>query len=583
MLFFVEQFILDDFISCFKYIASTTLRGASPIVDISGDLINRWFKSELNKWRLAFIAFLVIYGFFLVLGFNEFFSLAYGAIRWDEVANLSGGLLLLRGSFQQYLSLNTFYPPLYNVFTAGFFAVGGVSVFTGRLVSVVFSLLSLYALFEFANRLYGTKTALLASALLAVMPGYVWLSRVAMIETTLMFFFLVSAMSFFLWLKEHNTKFLALSVVTFALGVLTKYQTLVVVVIAATSLAFLGKDYLIKKFRTLPRLIVAVIVVAVPLALLFYYLYTTGPLSQWLYALNIGNPDKAIYSTGLNRFPAWFDPLPQWIQVPIFYLVELTAQYPTIHPISFFLYILGLTGLGFLAIRRKVEDKYLVIWFVIVYAFFTAIPNKEWRYLIPLFPVLAICGANLISSSLFQAQNAWKQQQLRAWKNRLVQVAAGALIVFALFSFFYSMSDAYTMSKNQVYMPIKDATNYVAGKLKPGESVMVLCAFNLMDERIVWFYLNEKAPVDTWVFQYPTKPVDTYTPNFNMTELINQCTIYNVKYLLVDEYGGALYHYFGTNMSFTDFNQTLTNTGRFAYEPVAFWEAPARIFILTFS
>ena len=102
--------------------------------------------------------------------------------------------------------------------------------------------------------------------------------------------------------------------------------------------------------------------------------------------MNIGNPDKTLYSTGLNRFPSWYDPLPNWIQVPIFYLIELTEQYPTVHPISLLLYAVGVVGLGWLAIRRKAEDKYLLIWFVVVYVFFTAIPNREWRYLIPLFP-----------------------------------------------------------------------------------------------------------------------------------------------------------------------------------------------------
>jgi 4-amino-4-deoxy-L-arabinose transferase-like glycosyltransferase len=552
-------------------------------MQLSLNSVIEWFKGGLNKWRLAFIAFIVIYGLFLVFGVNEIFGLAHMSIQWDEVANLSGGLLLLRGNFQQYLSLNTFYPPLYALFTAGSFAVGGVGVFMGRLVSVVFSLLSLYVVFEFTYRMYGAKTALLASILLAVMPGYIWLSRVAMIETTLLFFFLLSTLSFFFWLKEHKNRFLALSLVTFTLGVLTKYQTVIVVAIAVVGVAFLGRDYLMKKFRTLPRLAITVVVVVVPLAVLFYFLYTSGMLNQWLYALNIGNPDKTLYSTGLNRFPAWYDSLPNWIQVPIFYLIELTAQYPTVHPISFLIYAIGLAGLGWLAWRRKAEDKYLLIWFVIVYVFFTAIPNREWRYLIPIFPVLAISAASLVTSALSKAQKTWRLPQLSVSKKRLVQVAAGALIALTLVGFFYSASDAYSMSKDQIYMPLQEATNYVASQLEPGENIMVLCAFNLMDERIVWFYLNEKTMVNTGVYQYPTNPVDTYTPNFNMTELINQCTTYNIKYLLIDEFGGAKYHYFGTDISFYDFNQTLMSTKRFTYLPVSFWEAPARIFVLTFS
>ena len=448
--------------------------------DIGPNSLITWFKGGFNKWRLAFLAFAIVYGLFLVFGVYQMLGIAHIAIQWDEIANLNGGVLLLRGNFQQYLSWNSFYPPMYDIFMAGFFAVGGVSVFMGRFVSVVFSLLSVYAVFEFTYRMYGAKTALLASILLAVMPGYIWLSRMAMIETTLVFFFTVSTLFFFFWLKEHKNKFLALSIVTFFVGVATKYQTLIVAVIAVVALAFLGRDYLIKKFRTLPRLAIRVVAVVVPLVLLFYWLYTAGILNQWLYALNIGNPSQALYSSGLNRFPAWFDPLPNWIQVPIFYLIEITEPYSTIHPISFLLYAVGLVGLGWLAFRRKPEDKYLLIWFVVVYIFFTAIPNKQWRYLIPIFPVLAISGASLITSALSKAQKTWKLPHLSVSKKRLVQVAAGALIVFTLVGFYDSVSDAFVMSKDQIYVPLQDATNYVASQLKPGENVMVLCPFNLI-------------------------------------------------------------------------------------------------------
>jgi len=552
--------------------------------DIDLNSLITWFKSGFNKWRLAFLAFAIVYGLFLVFGVYQMFGVAHMSPQWDEVTNLNGGLMLLRGNFQQYLSWNSFYPPMYDIFTAGFFAAGGVSLFMGRFVSVVFSLLSVYAVFEFAYRIYGAKTGLLASILLAVMPGYVWLSRMAMIETTLVFFFTVSTLFFFLWLKEHKNKFLALTIVTFAVGVATKYQTVIVAVIAVVALALLGRDYLKKKFRSVPRLAIRIVAVALPLILLFYWLYTAGFLNQWLYAMNIGNPDKTLYSTGLNRFPAWFDPLPSWIRVSIFYLIEITEPYTNVHPISFLLYAMGLLGLGWLALRRKPEDKYLLIWFVVVYIFFTAIPNRQWRYLIPAFPVLAISGATLIISALDKAHKTWKLPHLRVSKKRLLQVAAGFLIAFTLVGITYSVSDAYSwVAKDQIYVPLQDATNYVASQLKPGENVMVLCPFNLIDQNMVWFYLNEKTSDNTQVYQYPENPVDTYTPNFNMTELVSECVAYSIKNLILDEYGGTQYHYFGTTLNFSDFNQTLMSTGRFTYEPVSFWEAPARIFILTFS
>jgi 4-amino-4-deoxy-L-arabinose transferase-like glycosyltransferase len=547
-----------------------------------------WLKKEFNKWRLLLLVFIVIYASFLL------FNLGYMAIQWDEVTNLNGGLLLLRGNFQQYLSWNSFYPPMYDIFTEGFFAVGGVSVFMGRFVSVVFSLLSVYAVFEFAYRMYGAKTALLASILLAVMPGYVWLSRMAMIETTLVFFFTVSTLFFFFWLKEHKNKFLALSLVTFVLGVLTKYQTVIVAAIAVVGLAFLGRDYL-KKFRTAPRLVITVVAVTVPLLFVFYWLYSSGMLNQWLYAMNIGNPDKTLYSTGLNRFPAWFDPLPNWIQVPIFYLIEMTEPYSNVHPISFFLYAVGLVGLGWLALRRKAEDKYLLIWFAVVYIFFTAIPNRQWRYLIPLFPVLAMSGASLITSALGKAQKTWKLPQLSVSKKRLVHIAAGLLLAFTLVGAAYSVSDAYSwVAKDQIYIPVQEATDYAAAHLAPNESIMVMCAQNLFSMDMVRFYINAQGK-NNLVVQYPALPVDTYTPDFNITEFVQECRQNNVKYVFTYEFGGDV-PYFNTTLSLMGVYEMLYESGKFQYlsgnamiEDLvkqglipAFGTNPRRIFILTF-
>jgi hypothetical protein len=56
-----------------------------------------------------------------------------------------------------------------------------------------------------------------------------------------------------------------------------------------------------------------------------------------------------------------------------------------------------------------------------------------------------------------------------------------------------------------------------------------------------------------------------------------------VKYVLVDEYGGASFHYFNTTLNFADVDAALTSSGRFALEPVSFWQEPGRVFIFTFS
>jgi 4-amino-4-deoxy-L-arabinose transferase-like glycosyltransferase len=122
------------------------------------------------------------------------------SIQWDEIPHLYGGLLLARGQLQGYVATYGYYPPVYDGLTTLFFFVFGVGSASGRLVAVMFSLLSVWGVFEFANRTYGPKTALLASILLGVMPGVFWVSRMAMLETVLIFFFSFALFFFFSWM-----------------------------------------------------------------------------------------------------------------------------------------------------------------------------------------------------------------------------------------------------------------------------------------------------------------------------------------------------------------------------------------------
>jgi 4-amino-4-deoxy-L-arabinose transferase-like glycosyltransferase len=551
-----------------------------------------WLKGGLkDKWRLLFLAFAVTYLVVLVIGLPGMEGLSNMGIQWDEVTHLNGGALLLRGDTATYFSFNAFYPPMYDLVTMAFFSVGGVSVFTGRFVSVAFSLLTVYAVFEFGTRLYGAKTALVASVFLAVMPGYLWLSRMAMIETMLVFFFSVSAMLFFLWLKDHKTKFLLLSGLMLGFGIITKYQTIILGAIMLTALFFLSRGYLKQKLKRFPLIIVMALMVVVPWIAVSYQVYASGMLNQWMYALSVGNPEKSSYSTGIGRFGSWFDGTPGWLQTPIFYLLETSAPYATatkivenIHPISLLLFPLSLIGLGLLAWRRKPQDKYLLIWFLGVYIFFSAVPNRQWRYVLPFFPVLALSGATLVISALRKAKSTLKKPNLAVSKKLLIQASAVALIAFTLAGTYYSIADAQSwVAKDQIGLPLQDAAGYVTNRLQPDQNVLVLCSFNLFSQDMIRFYFLANQSINTWLYQYPDMPVDTYTPDINVTQIVSLCQEHNIKYVMVDEYGGSTFHYFNTTYNFADLNATLMATGRFQYEPVSFYKEPGRIFILTFT
>jgi len=537
-------------------------------------LLRRW--AVRNKWRLVFLAFAVVYAFFLLL------DLSFMAIQWDEITHLNGGLLLLRGRYQEYFAFNTFYPPAFDVVTMGFFSIAGVSLFAGRLVSVAFSLLSLWVVFETANRMYGWKIGLLSSVLLGLMPGFFWLSRVAMIETMLVFFFTVAMFFFFSWLRTHRNRDLVLSGLTLGVGFLVKYQMLVAGVIMIVGVLILSRGYVRAKLSKVPLLLVAVALVVVPWLFVSYQIYASGMLDQWLYALSVGNPEKSLYST---RFP-----------LPVFYFIELTWPYSNVHPVSLFLYVVGLFGLGLLAWRRRGADRFLLVWFCVVFVFFTLIANKHWRYVVPLFPVLAVSAASVVLFVYAWAEKALRLGQLSLnekalrlgqlslnWR-RVVKFAVGVFTVLMVVAAFYSVSDAYHwVAKDQIQVPIEEATNYAASRLSENESIMLVCPFNLFSHDMVKFHLYADGTKHNQVWQYPELPVDTYTPYFDINEFVLLCEEHNVKFVFFYEYGSTV-PYFNTTLSLHDIFMDIYESGRFSElsNKTTFGTNPRRIFILSF-
>jgi 4-amino-4-deoxy-L-arabinose transferase-like glycosyltransferase len=486
------------------------------------------FRSAFNKWRLALLILMAVYAGFILIG------LSTAAFRWDESTHLNSGLFLVHGQFSQFMKTNAFYPPLFNVATAGFFEVFGISLFSARLVSLTFSMLTLWVVFEFANKLYGAKTALLSSIFLALMPGYFWLSRMAMIEVMLTFFFVLSLMLFFSWLQNRQDKYLVLSGFALGLGFLTKYQVAIAGAVMIFSILFLARGQFKQRFSKFTLLIVAVAGFAFVWMFIAYQTYASDLFNQWIYALEIGNPGKMLYA---DRF-----------FTPIFYLVDMTWPYGHIHPISILLYFVSLAGLGFFVWRRKPQDKFLLIWFVVVYIFFTLIPNKEWRYVIPLFPVLAISSACLILFSYNRLFDALRSG-FSLDRKRKFQIAAALLTVFLAVGAALSVYDGYCIAENdQFTVENQQAAQYLYNHLLPNESVVVVCANNIFSQDMIQFYLWMDGTKHNEVWQYPKDPADSYTPNFDINAFISLCKEHNTKYVLTYLLGRETY-----------FNSTLTS------------------------
>jgi 4-amino-4-deoxy-L-arabinose transferase-like glycosyltransferase len=518
-------------------------------------------KSLKDRWRLTFLLFAIAYALTLML------TLLVLPLNWDEMVHLNAALNINGGFFDRYLSA-AFYPPLFDAAVATSFNLFGISLFSARLVAAVFSVLTLWMVFELAKILFDGKTAFLSALLLGLMPGYFWLSRLALIEMMLMFFFMLGLLLFLKWRKTGRDRYMLLCGVAIGLGILSKYQVAIAGVIILVAMLFLERGRLRPAMSRFGLVVAGAAAVVVPWIAIATRLYGEKIVSNWLYALNIGNPLRSVYS---SRYPA-----------PIFYLIDVVWPYGAVHPISMLIYGLCLVGLVYLLWRHRASDKFVLIWFVVIYVFFTVITNKEWRYVLALFPALAI-GASVFVMQLLSKLDGIKK--IRVDKAKAAKTASVVLIATVAGAAAYSIYDAYTINSYFSFsIPVEPATVYALDHLQGSGSIMVICAFDYFSADMVRFYLIKNGDTTTQVYQYPELPVDTYTPYFNITEFIADCRENNVQYVLTYEYGATV-PYYNTTLTLQDVYRQLYESGNFTHisSESTFGENPRRIFIIEFT
>lgn len=517
----------------------------------------RRLQTGTKKWRLILLIFLIAYAVFLL-------ESGFMVIQWDEMSHLRGGQLLAQGRFTDYATGYGYYPPLYDLATSGYFQILGISAEVGRLAAATFMLLSVWLVFEFTYRTYGARTALIASVLLAAMPGLFWVSKFAMLESSLMFFFTLTLFFFLSWIRTDKNTVLILSALALGLGFLTKYQIVIAGIVMITAIIFLCRDRLRIRLSKFMWLALIAIIVVIP----WLWIVGFGKGNDLLYAITAGGEDRLGYSL---RFPQ-----------PIFYLVEMTWPYNNTHPIFLPLFVFGLLGLGLWAYQRKTLDKFFLIWFIVVYVFFTLIPNRQWRYVVPLFPVLAISAACFLTFCYGKLQNIWKSAVINLNKKRLAKIAAGILIVFTVVSVSYAFYDGYQWTARYViHVPVQEATDFAAAQLNQNESLAVLCPNNSFNDDMVRFYLEANASRRNGVWQYPALAVDSFTPDFDETTLVQLCEEHNTKFLLLYEYGQTA-PFFNTTLTTIQVWDKMNSTGRFNYVNY-FGESPRGIYVLSFA
>jgi len=507
-------------------------------------------KTSCN-FRLVFIIFAICY--LSVLICLLILNLSNMPVQWDEAAHLDNGLYLKLGMYKQF-SGNLFYPPLYDALAFISYSMFGVSVVSARIVDAFFSVLLLWVVFEFTYKAYDGKTALLASIFLSIMPGYFEASHMAMLDVMVTFFFVLSIFFFYLWLQTFKDRMLIFAGLTLVVGFLAKYEIVVAVPVMLFAIVIFCRSQLKRPFSR--KLYIAII--SVLLAGAVYLIYSLQSyIGMWLNAIGMS-------TTGSQTV------------MPTYYLTEMNSIYLTIHPISLLMYIMGFLGLAAFAIRRQKADKLLLIWFITVYVFYSLINNKSWRYVLPLFPVLAI------SAAVFITVTYTKLRSLN--RKTLSKIGALTLIALTCLSIFYSVNDTVTwVNFDKQPFDLEQAVDYAIARDSSNRAMMVLCPDNYFSQGIIEFYLLKDGGSQIQLYSYPWSRI--IDPTFNLTVIISRCKEYDVKFLFATEWGGNNLAYFNSTVTLMDIFAQLYSSNNFTHitPQQTFGQPPNSIYILNFT
>ena len=256
---------------------------------------------------------------------------------------------------------NMGHPFLAQVIGAIVFKLTGRSIFTARLPSVLFAILTLFLLFFF-NKKLGGKTVIISVLLFAVLPFAVRFNRDAHLDTLLTFWTTLVALSIWRYDQRQNIFWLILSGIAGGLAISTKLNGVIALILAIFLLRVINKVTVKKLFYLLiPAVLVSLLL--------------NDPMS---YVDGIINPSDPAYKVQIFAFLlGLLRSVGFWFKV--FFLL--------VSPVIFIFWFFSL----FILLRDNNKvSKFLITWQLVLFSlFFFHRPGVSGEYgLLPLLPPL---------------------------------------------------------------------------------------------------------------------------------------------------------------------------------------------------
>jgi 4-amino-4-deoxy-L-arabinose transferase-like glycosyltransferase len=275
---------------------------------------------------------------------------------------------------------------IYPFFVALLYSVFGVNDMWGRMLSVIFSLVTIYMLYLFVRKIITDKVALWSALIYAVLPLNIYYSRAFMPESAMLMCSVFGIYYFYKWFEEDKNKFLYISAIFISFAVLLKlpcsYLGLPLFYLAYRKYGFhLFKKYFLWLF---------VLIIFVPAVLWYnhaHQLYVNGGVSFSIW--NFGEDKWGTF--GLLIKPSFYN--------DIFFksIAERLLLYP-----GFILFIWGLF------IKRQNDNERLFdFWLLSIFIFILIVSQGNLRheyYQLP-FVLPAVVYAGKVFSKYVRFEN----------------------------------------------------------------------------------------------------------------------------------------------------------------------------------
>jgi 4-amino-4-deoxy-L-arabinose transferase-like glycosyltransferase len=503
----------------------------------------------------------------LIAGLVFLFALAIRAfgimdagITWDEPVYVKTAL-----SYIEYIpkyslfnaatwQLNFEHPPVAKlIYAVAIKIFGGLDYGQGtfqiaRYASALMGALTCAIVFFIGRELYEKRTGILAGLIVALLPLMVAHSQIAALESPLVLFFTLAILLFLIAMKTGDRRIYAAAAVAVGLTIDTKLNGLLLLPIIAlmygSYIYFTKKTPVSKAMLTSALAFVAIVAATVVL------------LWPWLWAdfgTLVHDPLKPLIMT-----------LSHWNYFPNEYFLGVLQQAPIYYLPVYFLVTTPLLVLALCAVgcyyTIKGRDPYrlgILLWLIIpfTYGLFALVQNGT-RYIVMVYPAVALMGAFGLSSTVTRLRQAWP----RLGEERNLFAAASLLLVIYLivslamvrpyYLDYYNVlsSGQNNIQENRLFEigywgeGTKACVDYVESNAAPGSTVLMatipsdLDHFDFYASKMTYFTFKSDG---VRVFNFSENSM--YTMD-NTTESLSYA--WNADYLIVNNqfltYGGGL-------------------------------------------